>query len=219
MPQEKKIEFEVQIIHNGEVNKAKFCPQENQLIATKTISGEVHVFNYFKHPSKPLDNKPIPDMRLHGHSKEGFGLSWNPNQKGYIVSSGDDHLICIWEITGQSSGSIQPLIKYTQHQNVVGDVCWHKYHPYIFGSVDDDKNFALWDVRKSKPLAIKEAHKAEIYCIDFNPLNEFLFATGSKDKTACVWDLRNIAQPIGVIDYCHDEVIALPDKLRAVVTI
>lgn len=33
-----------------------------------------------------------PDLRLRGHQKEGYGLSWNPNQSGSLLSASDDHV-------------------------------------------------------------------------------------------------------------------------------
>lgn len=33
-----------------------------------------------------------PDLRLKGHQKEGYGLSWNPNLSGNLLSASDDHV-------------------------------------------------------------------------------------------------------------------------------
>lgn len=33
-----------------------------------------------------------PDLRLKGHLKEGYGLSWNPNLSGNLLSASDDHV-------------------------------------------------------------------------------------------------------------------------------
>ena len=33
-----------------------------------------------------------PDLRLRGHQKEGYGLSWNPNVNGNLLSASDDHV-------------------------------------------------------------------------------------------------------------------------------
>lgn len=47
-------------------------PQNPFLIATKTVSAEVFVFDYTKHPSKPSPNGICaPDLRLTGHRTEG----------------------------------------------------------------------------------------------------------------------------------------------------
>jgi len=56
-----KIEIEIKINHEGEVNRARYMPQNPCVIATKTPSSDVLIFDYTKHPSKPgncssLDN-------------------------------------------------------------------------------------------------------------------------------------------------------------------
>ena len=57
------------------------------------------VFDYTKHPSKPdPSGKCHPDLKLRGHQKEGYGLSWNPNLNGHLLSASDDHTICLWDI-------------------------------------------------------------------------------------------------------------------------
>ena len=39
-----------------------------------------------------------PELRLTGHQKEGYGLSWNPNLDGNLLSASDDHVseICTY---------------------------------------------------------------------------------------------------------------------------
>jgi histone-binding protein RBBP4 len=94
-----KIEIEIKINHEGEVNRARCMPQNPCVIATKTPTSDVLVFDYTKHPSKPDPNGVcMPDLRLRGHQKEGYGLSWNPNLNGHLLSASDDHTICLWDI-------------------------------------------------------------------------------------------------------------------------
>jgi len=50
----------------------------HKIIATKTVSGEVHIFDYFKHGATPSTDEVRPDMVLLGHDREGYGLDWNP---------------------------------------------------------------------------------------------------------------------------------------------
>ena len=94
-----KIEIEIKINHEGEVNRARYMPQNPCVIATKTPSSDVLVFDYTKHASKPdPSGKCQPDLKLRGHQKEGYGLSWNPNLNGHLLSASDDHTICLWDI-------------------------------------------------------------------------------------------------------------------------
>lgn len=88
-----KIEINIKINHEGEVNRARFMPQNPCVIATKTPSSDVLIFDYTKHPSKPDPSGECrPELRLKGHQKEGYGLSWNPNLNGYLLSASDDNV-------------------------------------------------------------------------------------------------------------------------------
>jgi histone-binding protein RBBP4 len=92
-----------QINHDGEVNRARYMPQNSFVIATKTVSAEVYVFDYSKHPSKPpLDGACNPDLRLKGHNSEGYGLSWSIFKEGHLLSGSDDAQICLWDIKANS---------------------------------------------------------------------------------------------------------------------
>jgi histone-binding protein RBBP4 len=61
------------INHDGEINRARYMPQNPNILATKTISGDVYVFDRTKHASEPAgDGICKPDIRLKGQSKEGW---------------------------------------------------------------------------------------------------------------------------------------------------
>lgn len=103
--------FQVQIIqqinHEGEVNRARYMPQNSFIIATKTVSAEVYVFDYSKHPSKPpLDGTCNPDLRLRGHNTEGYGLSWSQFKQGHLLSGSDDAQICLWDINAAPKNKV-----------------------------------------------------------------------------------------------------------------
>ena len=85
-----RIEVETKINHHGEVNRARMMPQKTNIVATKTILGEIHIFDYHKHPMVPENDEVKPQMKLTGHTKEGYGLSWNPNLEGVLLSGSDD---------------------------------------------------------------------------------------------------------------------------------
>merc|ERR1712117_128146 len=62
-----KIEIEIKINHEGEVNRARYMPQNPCVIATKTPSSDVLVFDYTKHPSKPDPNGEVRCVLHHIH--------------------------------------------------------------------------------------------------------------------------------------------------------
>uniref|UniRef100_A0A2K5N2Z5 Histone-binding protein RBBP4-like N-terminal domain-containing protein n=1 Tax=Cercocebus atys TaxID=9531 RepID=A0A2K5N2Z5_CERAT len=166
-----KIEIEIKISHEGEVNRARYMPQNTCIIATKTPSSDVLVFDYTKHPSKPdPSGERNPDLRLRGHQKE------------------DDHPICLWDISAipKEGKVVDAKTVFTGHMAVVEDVSWHLLHESLSGSVADDQKLMIWDTRSnttSKPSHSVDAHTAEVNCLSFNPYSEFILATGSADKT------------------------------------
>jgi hypothetical protein len=61
-----------QINHDGEVNRARYAPHNPDLIATKSPTADVFVFDWTKHASKPTrDGKCNPMLKLTGHEVEG----------------------------------------------------------------------------------------------------------------------------------------------------
>ena len=64
------MEAHVKITHEGEVNRARFMPQNSLIIATKSITSDIFLFDYSKHPTSP-EAVCKPDLRLSGHKKDG----------------------------------------------------------------------------------------------------------------------------------------------------
>lgn len=226
----KKINIDIKIKHDGEVNRARYMPQNPHIIATRTPFKDVlskytlnikyllsplfvstyllriqllyifyfAVFDYTKHAGEHGANEKCnPDLRLQGHHKEGFGLSWNTNINGYLLSCSYDKTICLWDInmTPKRNCAINPKNIFKCHTAAVEDIAWSLSQKNVFGSVSNDHKIMIWDIRQNdthKSALMAMAHKAEINCISFNQFSDYLFATGSADNTVALWDLRNI---------------------------
>merc|ERR1712013_260640 len=208
-----KIEVDLKINHEGEVNRARYMPQNPSVIATKTPTSEVLVFDTSKQREAQQDpnGKCKPEFRLRGHKKEGYGLSWNPNMNGHLLSASDDQTLCLWDINGtvEANQVINAKSIFTGHTAVVEDVAWHLLHESLFGSVADDHKLCIWDIRAAatnKPSHTVEAHTAEVNCLSFNPYSEFILATGSADKTVALWDLRNLKLKLHSFESHKDEI-------------
>eukprot|EP00669_Euglena_mutabilis_P010008 TRINITY_DN4802_c0_g1_i1.p2 TRINITY_DN4802_c0_g1~~TRINITY_DN4802_c0_g1_i1.p2 ORF type:complete len:279 (-),score=58.06 TRINITY_DN4802_c0_g1_i1:562-1359(-) len=94
------------VLHDGEVNRARAMPQNPNIVATKTVSSQVYVFDIARHPSQPADPTAAacsPTIRLQGHRKEGYGLAFNARQEGLLASGSDDGLVCVWDIAAPSA--------------------------------------------------------------------------------------------------------------------
>mmetsp|Transcript_32022 Transcript_32022/g.42438 ORF Transcript_32022/g.42438 Transcript_32022/m.42438 type:complete len:180 (-) Transcript_32022:417-956(-) len=170
-------------------------PQMHKIIATKTVSGEVHIFDYFKHGTCPTTDEVRPEMVLLGHTQEGYGLDWNPLRAGLLLSGSDDNRICVWDVNGQNqlSDAVDPMLKIDlAHTQVVEDVCWNHHDENEFASVSDDKKLKIWDMRQRNATKSIDAHVAAIMSVDYSPFDSNLMITGSADKSVAVWDTRNM---------------------------
>jgi histone-binding protein RBBP4 len=214
----KPFEFKIvqKINHPGEVNKARYQPQNPDIVASLCVDGRVLIFDRTKHPLSPKDDGSIKfEAELVGHTKEGFGLSWSPLLEGHLVTGNEDTTVKTWDIkSGFSKGNktIQPLATYTHHSATVTDVQYHPMHNFLIGTVSDDKTWQIIDTRqdsRKKALYSKEAHADAVNCISFHPKFEVTFATGSADKTIGLWDMRNFDRKLHSLENHTAAVIGL----------
>ncbi|KZS93318.1 WD40 repeat-like protein [Sistotremastrum niveocremeum HHB9708] len=208
-----KISITQRINHPGEVNRARYMPQNPDLIATKTVNGEVLVFDRTKHSDEPEKGGVCnPDMRLVGQGKEGFGLAWSPVKAGHILGASEDMTVCHWDVNSYSKtkATIDPVNVYRGHTSVVGDVSWHATKENVFSSVGDDKMLMIWDTRNPEAPSQKVlAHDREILAVSMSPASEHLLVTGSSDKTIALWDTRNLSQKLHSFESHTNEVLHL----------
>ena len=60
------------IVHEGEINRARYQYENPNVIATNTQTGAVFIFDRTMHESFPKENERCnPALRLQGHKKEG----------------------------------------------------------------------------------------------------------------------------------------------------
>ncbi|KAF8215782.1 histone acetyltransferase type B subunit 2 [Mycena galopus ATCC 62051] len=213
IPPAPRIQIIQKINHEGEVNRARYMPQNPDLIATKAVTGEVLVFDRTKHSSEPERGGVCkPDIRLVGQNREGYGLAWNPVKAGNILGASEDMTVCHWDVNSYSKAktSIEPTNVFRGHTSVVGDVDWHPTKENVFASVGDDKMLMIWDTRApTEPSSKIQAHDREILAVSFNPAAEHFLVTGSADKTVILHDMRAPNKSLHTFESHTDEVLHL----------
>lgn len=58
-----------------------------------------------------------------------YGLNWNKNKEGYLLSGSDDAVVCLWDISGtpKETNVLEPLSKYEAHVKVVEVIHWNHF--------------------------------------------------------------------------------------------
>ncbi|KAL5561202.1 hypothetical protein UlMin_030949 [Ulmus minor] len=200
-----KVEIIQKIRVDGEVNKARSMPQNPSIVGAKTSASEVYVFDCTKQEGKPEGGDCDPDVRLRGHDKEGYGLSWNPLKEGYLLSGSHDCKICLWDVSALPQEKVLDAMHvYEGHESVVGDISWHLKNDNLFGSVGDDCKLVIWDLRTNQSQHSVKVHEKEVNYLSFHPYNEWILATASSDTTIGLFDMRKLTVPLHVLS-CHTE--------------
>nr|CEL68263.1 TPA: Histone-binding protein RBBP7 [Neospora caninum Liverpool] len=124
----RKFTVTCRIPHEGESNKARFCPSDQTKIASKALDGCVYVFDFCKfgpyalpfstphgdgsrnqkggkvrevdETAPPTDFMALQaEVVLSGHTDEGWGLEWGPpGRENFVASAADDGIICVWDV-------------------------------------------------------------------------------------------------------------------------
>eukprot|EP00921_Rhytidocystis_pertsovi_P020285 GHVQ01032229.1.p1 GENE.GHVQ01032229.1~~GHVQ01032229.1.p1 ORF type:complete len:456 (-),score=68.58 GHVQ01032229.1:577-1944(-) len=190
------------IPHDGEINRASHMPQHPTKIATRSVSGNVLLFDSDKYGNEAVKGTvdATPDIVMTGHSLEGWGMSWNKSREGYITTVADDGKICVWDINGKvdSNRHMDTLTSFTGHARPAQDVCWQEGSGDVIMSVGDDGKLMIWDIRencRTKPVSQVQGSNLELNAVSNNAFNNDVIVTGGADQEIDLWQLRKLTKP------------------------
>ncbi|XP_004503956.1 uncharacterized protein [Cicer arietinum] len=157
------------------------------------------------------------------------GLIWtmkfSPNDQ-YLASGGEDGVVRLWRVKSLDTSSIcfnseggstgsQPLIEESPLQEFFGhssdilDLAWSNSDILLSSSMD--KTVRSWRLGCDQCLSVFH-HKDFVTCIQFNPVDENYFISGSIDGKVRIWGMReervidwtDIRDVISAISYQQD---------------
>ncbi|CDJ56543.1 WD-40 repeat protein, putative [Eimeria maxima] len=154
------------------------------------------------------------ELILTGHTTQGWGLEWSPTRDGWLASSGDDGLVCIWD-TRASCGkgkSISPLHRLvgSSNRSALQDVAWKRGHDAgeVIVAVGDDGELNMWDLRAGAlPVHRQPCNHSCANVLALNPMAPNVFATGGADAGVSVWDFRDLRRPAHRLLYIENEAL------------
>ncbi|KAK6460181.1 histone acetyltransferase type B subunit 2 [Scheffersomyces coipomensis] len=190
---DKKASSRIKIIkkfeNSFEINRARYMPQDPSIVATINGEGEIDLYNIDSKEAKTSISHLTP------HEANGYGLSWSPHHKGYLLSSSDDKSIVLTDINKDQ------LFSNSSHGDIVNDAKWHYFDQNLLGSVSDDKYTFLFDIRTSeKPIS--KFHNPEskgINSLAFSPFSHNLLAIGNTNSNINLLDLRKFGDGKGLL--------------------
>ena len=198
-----KFDVAVRINHPTEVHRARYCPSNPFLIATKTAGPDVLIFDYSRHPTRPVDNRVTPLLRLAGHAKEGYGLAWSTVAKGHLLSGSDDGRVCCWDVAGGAAAASKGKVGAVDASGAGAGASCGSGSGTGSGSGSGSGSGAS----ALAPLFTFSAHGGEVIeDVAWHGSHGSLFGSASDDGTVRLWDTRALgaaATPTGTIKGAH----------------
>ena len=194
--QDNKIEVEIKIKHDGDVNKAKSLPftSKYSIIATQTDKGEIHIFDYFKHPNQPKEEneESKPELKLKGHEKSGFGLDWSIINQGSLLSGNEDGKVCLWREINDTTYDCLYEYRDEEKATSMNYIAFSKNNTDLtFASGGADGNITIHQYINDKFSSEKIfAHDYGVNSINFSQNNPNEFVSCGNDSIIKIWVLN-----------------------------
>ncbi|CAH1450613.1 unnamed protein product [Lactuca virosa] len=192
-----KVQIIQQINHDGEVNRARYMPQNPFIIATKTghlLSGSDDAQICLWDINGTPKNKSLDAMQIFKvHDGVVEDVAWHLRHEYLFGSCGDDQYLHIWDLRSQSVN--KPVQSVMAHQSEVNCLAFNPFNEWVLATGSTDKTVKLFDLRKiTTALHTFDCHKEEVFQVGWNPQNETILASCCLGRRLMVWDLSRIDQ-------------------------
>ena len=189
-PRKSNIKIIKKFPHDLEVTRARYMPQDPDIIATMNGAGRISLYNR----SKPPSRQPIG--RFSYHTDNGYGLSFNPNDTGKLLSGADDGKLALWDVMSSTRKPIQTW--ETVHKDIVNDCRWHNFNSQLFVSVSEDKTLCLHDLRLRSNgeigvVASRIKVDSPFNSAAFSYHSEYLMCAAGTDSNVYLYDIRRMS--------------------------
>merc|ERR1712137_1375 len=171
------------VLHEGDVSDMQCV--HNRVI-TGSSTGAVSGFTYH------VESGHTDQVKI-GNSHQGSvtGVGYTLDDADRVVSCGEDGRINTYSLSQQS---LLSSIKTGQSMTALA---LQNESSKLFTS-NTSGHLRFWDLNASqKPqLSVLGESTGAIHSLDIHPSRPFLVATGNEDGSICIWELRNLQQPL-----------------------
>lgn len=176
------------------------------VLATGGIARKIRIYNSDKLLSHGnnfvarLDHANACDYYICTPAKLS-SLKWKPGSGQRVIGSGDyDGVVMEYDLEKR-----MPIFERDEHGGRrIWSIDYSPWDPMVGASGSDDGTVQLWDTRSNggdHTASIQPSStRSSICCVEFDPFGGSMLAVGCADKKAYGYDVRNLQDPVMVLE-------------------
>lgn len=135
-------------------------------------------------------HQPAAPQRVFTHHTDIVNeVQWHGFNKDLFGSVSDDKTIRIVDL--RSHDDTQVL----QRDSAINTIAFSKHSSYLYAVGLEDSTIELLDLRNTKDrLHTIVGHSESISCLEWDPHNDGILASGSQDRRVILWDIKKIGE-------------------------
>lgn len=137
---------------------------------------------------KEQDDDWVEVEQLNGHDSTVWSVDFN-KIGDHLVSVSADETLKIWQKASSGSKFKNIVTLSGHHSRVIYDVSWSKINGYIASGSGDD-SICIFSDHFDLTTRVSPAHGSDVNCVEWNPSEADLLASGSDDGTIKIWKLE-----------------------------
>ncbi|KAL4495007.1 hypothetical protein ABPG72_015707 [Tetrahymena utriculariae] len=175
---------------NVNVNHVSWCHNDKTFIATSyQVGNKLNIYDL---------NKGQVSQTFKEHTQMAHKVYWNPKDENQLISASRDKTVKIWDKRQQNSTHTFTLRDSAQ------DVKFYAKESSHFITGEENGQIQLFSTRNTQQaISQTNKHIQTVYCIDFNPSEPSIFASGSLDKKVSIWKIDSQLQISELTKYNH----------------
>lgn len=123
------------------VEDLQWSPTERNVLASCSVDKSIKIWD------TRVGSQTSSMLSVSGtHTADINVISWNRKESQFLLSGGDDGLLCVWDLRQFGSNGSSPLATFKQHTAPVTTVEWHPHEATVFASGGADDQIAQWDL-------------------------------------------------------------------------